>query len=155
MTDEYLSKLMKAEVYQLKEGTSTSYYWKYGDGNLPSRLSIYDKEFSNVQRKGRNIMHPVAGQMAGKFRIDETSPYKLHKPYTLRSQIWTHEDFPALMGFGTIGISNADGKVEDVGDLLIFHRLDIKKIKILIFPGMGRNPDHIHRCFQFLDTLEE
>ena len=155
MIDDYLLKLMKTEVYQLKDGTKTSYYWIDGDGNLPERLSINEQEFTNVQRKGRNTMHPIAGQIVGKFKKNEQSPYKLHKPYTLRSQIWQYEDYPALMGFGTVGISDCSGKVEDVGDLMIFNRIDSTKIKIRIFPAMGDNPDNIKQCLKFVDTLAD
>lgn len=155
MNDDYLMKLMKTEVYQLKEGTKTSYYWVDGDGNLPERLSINEQEFTNVQRKGRNTMHPIAGQIVGKFKKNEQSPYKLHKPYTLRSQIWQYEDYPALMGFGTVGISDCSGKVEDVGDLMIFQRIDTITFKIRIFPAMGDNPDNIKQCLKFVDTLAD
>ena len=137
MIQEFISKSMKVAVYQHKEGTKSSYYWQQGCKILPGRLSISrGSEMTNVQHKGRNAMHPVVGQLIGAFKVAEESPLKQHKPL--------------FIGYGTIGISNASGKVEDTGDLIVMHSTDQwQNIRIFYFAGMG-NVNDMEQVMRFL-----
>ena len=153
MNDEFIKANFQAGTYSLKEGTKSSYYWKAGFSELPNRLSISrDKELTKVDRKGRNLLHPIAGQMVGNFTGKESSTYKMFKPYTCRTQIWRVEEYPQFIGYGTIGITNEKGVVEDTGDLLVFYTPDNwEEIKIFFFAGMG-NPDNLLEAMDFANN---
>lgn len=154
MNEEFLKKAISVASYHIKEGTTSSYYWQEGTKLLPNRLSISKESITKVQRKGRNLQK-VAGQCVGKFRNDEESPFKLHKPYTLRTQIWQIEEFLEFVGYGTCGISGDDGKIHDTGDLMVFYADDGEwhKIRIFVFKGMGRNPDDMIEAIKFASSL--
>ena len=110
MIDSFLSQSMQVAVYTHKEGTKTSYYCTSGAKILPNRLSISrNTEITSVQRKGRNLLHPISGQLLGKYRVDEKSPLKQHKPFRLRTQLWQVPLHPSFIGYGTIGISDEEG----------------------------------------------
>ena len=147
MIAEFISRTMQVAYYQHKEGTSTSYYWQGGSKILPNRLSISkEKEMTNVERKGRNIIHKIAGQLLGQFKVSEESPLKQHKPYNVRTQIWQVPLYPLFIGYGTIGISGQSGKVEgDTGDLVVLYSSDSgdkpRNITIFYFVGMGNIND--------------
>lgn len=157
MIEEFISKSMKVAIYQHKEGTKSSYYWRQGSKILPSRLSISrGSEMTNVQHKGRNAMHPVVGQLLGKFKVAEESPLKQHKPYVVRTQLWQVPLYPLFIGYGTIGISNESGKVTgDTGDLIVMHSTDQwESISIFYFAGMG-NPNDMPQVMRFLTSYIE
>lgn len=157
MIEEFISKSMKVAIYQHKEGTKSSYYWQQGSKILPSRLSISrGSEMTNVQHKGRNAMHPVVGQLLGKFKVAEESPLKQHKPYVVRTQLWQVPLYPLFIGYGTIGISNESGKVTgDTGDLIVMHSTDQwESISIFYFAGMG-NPNDMPQVMRFLTSYIE
>ena len=154
MNEKKKKKAISVASYHIKEGTTSSYYWQEGTKLLPNRLSISKESITKVQRKGRNLQK-VAGQCVGKFRNDEESPFKLHKPYTLRTQIWQIEEFLEFVGYGTCGISGDDGKIHDTGDLMVFYADDGEwhKIRIFVFKGMGRNPDDMIEAIKFASSL--
>lgn len=152
MNQEFISKSMKVAVYQHKEGTKSSYYWQQGIRLLPNRLSIKEGEMTNVQRKGRNAMQKIVGQLLSNFRLDEESPLKQHEPYTCRTQIWQVPLYPLFIGYGTIGISNEQGKVKDTGDLIVLYSTDQwETICIFYFAGMG-NINYHEQVMKFLDS---
>ena len=154
MTNEFVSKTMSVATYQRKSGTASSYYWKDGVKLLPDRLSISKDSFTNVQRKGRNLQK-IAGQCVGNFKKTESSPFKINKPYTLRTQIWQHGNFLNLIGYGTIGITGTDSRVHDTGDLVVFYAEDDSWniIQIFIFYGMGTDPDKRDEAMRFVSKL--
>ena len=154
MIEGFISKAMKVAVYSHKEGTSTSYYLKAGEVLLPSRLSISKgNEMTSVHRKGRNILHPIVGQLLGNFTAKEESALKMYKPYSVRTQIWKIPLFPDFIGYGTIGITSESGKVEDTGDLVVLHSTDDwETISIFYFAGMG-NPNDLSQVMKFLDSF--
>lgn len=153
MIGNFISKTMLVAHYTHKQGTKTSYYFTSGASLLPNRLSISrDTEITCVQRKGRNLLHPVVGQLLGKFRVDEESPLKQHKPFRLRTQLWQVPLHPSFIGYGTIGISDEDCKVTDTGDLvMLFSRDEWETIDIYYFAGMG-NPNDMEQVVKFLEN---
>ena len=150
MSDEFFKANFQTGTYTLKAGTKGSYYWTEGFSGLPNRLSISrDRELTKVDRKGRNLLHPIAGQMVGNFTAKETSPFKMYKPYTCRTQIWRVEDYPQFIGYGTMGITNEKGEIEDTGDLLLFYTPDDwEHIRIFHFAGMG-NPENLLEAMNY------
>ena len=150
MIQDFISKSMKVAIYARKEDTATSYYWQSGSGILPNRLSISKNQMSSVQRKGRNMLHPVSGQLLGTFRVAEESPLKQHKPFKLRTQLWQVPLHPSFIGYGTIGITNEEGKITDTGDLvMLFSHDEWETIYIYYFAGMG-NPNDLPQVEKFL-----
>lgn len=152
MIDSFISKAMQVAVYTHKEGTKTSYYCTNGAKILPNRLSISrNTEITSVQRKGRNLLHPISGQLLGKYRVDEESPLKQHKPFRLRTQLWQVPLHPSFIGYGTIGISDEEGKITDTGDLvMLFSSDEWETISIYYFAGMG-NPNDMEQVVKFLE----
>lgn len=150
MNEEFIKANFQVATYTLKEGTKGSYYRTEGFPELPNRLSISkDNELTKVSRKGRNLLHPIVGQMIGSFTQKEVSRYKEYKPYVCRTQIWKVEEYPLFIGYGTIGVTNQEGKVEDTGDLLIFYTHDNWiNIKIFHFIGMG-NPENLLEAMEY------
>jgi len=156
MNEEFLGRAMSEATYQKKDGTASSYYWKEGVKLLPERMSISQQSITKVQRKGRNLQK-VAGQCVGNFKKEEESHLKISKPYTLRTQIWSQEDFLEFVGYGTIGITGEDGRIYDTGDLLVFYAEDDAwdLIRIFIFKGMGVDPDKRDEAMRYASKLVE
>ena len=113
ISNDMIKAWYQEAIYEKKQGTTTSYYWKSGSKILPNRASINNVEITKVARKGRNLQHPVVGQFIATFTTKEESPLKLHKPYNVRTQIWQDEYYPQFIGYGTLGISDAEGRVTD------------------------------------------
>lgn len=159
MNDELMKASLSEATYEKKQGTATSYYWQSGSRILPNRASItMENEVTKVARKGRNLLHMVAGQFLGQFTRKEESPLKQHKPFHVRTQIWQDEDYPQFIGYGTTGISDAEGRVtdkSDTGDLLVFYSKDAdwQTIRIFIFAGMGKNPEHRDTAMRYANKL--
>ncbi|MBS5895159.1 MAG: hypothetical protein KIC64_04970 [Prevotella buccae] len=159
ISGEMIKASYQEATYQRKAGTSSSYYWQSGSRILPNRASItMENEVTKVARKGRNLLHPVAGQFLGQFTRKEESPLKQNKPFHVRTQIWQDEDYPQFIGYGTTGISDAEGRVtdrSDTGDLLVFYSEDTdwQTIRIFIFAGMGKNPEHRDSAMRYASKL--
>lgn len=99
-------------TYQLKEGTSTSYYFKEGDqGYLPKRLCITPYEFAPIV----GLPKQRAGQIKGTFTITENSNYKeINK--SIHSTIYAPlKPLPGIIGTGDI---------KGTKDLLVFQSND-------------------------------
>lgn len=154
MNEEFIKANYQTCIYILKEGTKSSYYWHEGSTILPNRLSISkESEMTKVCRKGRNLENPIAGQMVGTFKKTEKSPYKINNPYVCRTQIWQKAEYPLFIGYGTAGITNKEGQVEDTGDLLLFFTPDQwQTIRIFIFAGMG-NPNNLLEALEFTNNI--
>ena len=150
---DFIASTLQQATYRLKEGTKSSYYWQSGTKILPDRLSISkESEMTKVARKGRNLLHALAGQMVGTFKIHEESPLKLFKPFTCRTQIWAVDEYPLFIGYGTIGITNEEKGITDTGDLVVFYSPDNWfTIQISFFRGLG-NPDYLLQCMEFLNN---
>lgn len=149
MNAEFIKANCQVATYALKEGTASSYYWMAGFSGLPNRLSIQNAEMAKVRRTGRNTKNRFAGQMLGTFTQKETSLYKRNKPYVCRTQIWRLDEYPSFIGYGTAGVSNEQGVVEDTGDLLVYHTADNwEHIRIFRFAGMG-NPDNLMEAMEY------
>lgn len=158
MNDELVKASLSVAIYEKKQGTATSCYWQSGSRILPNRVSISNLEMAKVARKGRNLQDPVVGQFLATFTKKEKSPLKLHKPYNVRTQIWQHKYYPQFIGYGTIGISNTQGKVvksSDTGDLVIFYSEEVnwQTIKVFYLRGMGKNPESKDVAFKFVSKL--
>lgn len=150
---EFIAANLQQATYELKEGTKGSYYWKSGTRILPNRLSINKDEMTRVARTGRNLLQPIAGQMVGRFTMPEVSPLKQHKPFECRTQIWSIDEYPMLIGYGTTGISNYEGEITDTGDLVVFYTPDNwNTIQIFFFRGLG-NPNCLLPCMRYVNEF--
>lgn len=139
MTRQFIESTLQRAIYKRKEGTITSYYWKSGSRRLPNRMGITKDQFSRAERKGRNLQK-VTGQIKGTFTQSESSPLKKFKPYNLHTQIWSIPEFPLLIGYGTIGISNDAGNIDrtsETEDLILLYSpsSDWGEIEIFYFPN--------------------
>ncbi|PDP59657.1 hypothetical protein CLI71_08490 [Prevotella intermedia] len=159
MNEDLMKASYQEATYQRKAGTSSSYYWRSGSRILPNRASITMKnEVTKVARISRNLLHPVVGRFLGQFTRKEESPLKQNKPFHVRTQIWQDECYPQFIGYGTTGISDAEGRVtdkSDTGHLLMFYSEDAdwQSIRIFIFAGMGKNPEYRDSAMRYASKL--
>lgn len=155
INEELIRQSLHTAVYQLKEGTKTSYYWQSGSKILPNRASISKGLMRDVRMKGRALNNTTIGQFKSTFTKKEDSPFKIYKPYCFNTLIFFHEDYPQFIGWGTAGISNENGQIEDTGDLLIFYSEDAnwKTLQVLVFMGMGSNPDTLNEAMRYATKL--
>lgn len=97
--------------YQLKPGTSTSYYFKSGDaGYLPKRICITTKEFAPINGKPKQ----KAGQLKATFTRQEESIYKRGAGSIHSSIFALIKPEPSIIGTGDIAGTR---------DLLVFQSL--------------------------------
>lgn len=123
MNEVLIAQKHEVFSYTQKEGTSSSYYLREGDRNiLPERIGFTRDGFLKLQRKGRALTEKKMGQITGTFRRDETSPYKVNKPYRIFSSLWEAGDHSSFIGYGDIGISSKEGRIESGRDLFIAFR---------------------------------
>ena len=146
--EKYIQAAMQEAWYQRKAGTLSSYYHNAGCRILPNRLSISRDEFTMVRRKGRKLIHPVIGQLLGRFTKNEESPLKANSPFMVRTQIWHIPEYPLFIGYGSIGISNEEGKIDresDTEDLIILEveAPDWERIRIFYFPAMIKKLEEV------------
>ncbi len=146
--EKFIAAAMQETLYQRKPGTSSSFYYQAGCRILPNRLSISRDELSMVRKKGRNLIHPVIGQLIGQFTKGEESPLKANFPYVVRTQIWQIPEYPLFIGYGSIGISNEEGTMDresDTGDLIILAADDPEweRIQIFFFPAMIKQLEEV------------
>lgn len=152
MENEFLRKKLRVCTYQLKQGTKSSYYFCGGERLLPNRVSITSDCFTQVQKKGRNLQ-TNAGQFVSSFNKNEDSVLKKYPPYTIRTQIWKIEDYPQFIGYGTCGITNEKGKIQDTGDLMVFYsNNNWKTITIFYFVGMA-TPQFKDEAFKYVASI--
>lgn len=156
MNKDFINATRQTAIYKLKEGTKGSYYWFSGSRCLPNRISLsIGGEYSKVQKKGRNLQDAIAGQLISTFKVCESSPLKMFRPYCCRTQIWQKAEYPALFGYGTLGITGEDGRIFDTKDLIVLRcnsNCDI--VKVHIFNGLG-TPDAVLDVMGFVNELEK
>ena len=142
-------------VYNLKEGTATSYYRVSGYDLLPKRMSISKSDMTNVAKVGRNRTNKSVGQLVGRFTKEEESLYKKCEPYVVRTQIFESGGFPSILGYGTIGITNAQKNVRDNGDLIVLQAEDEewKVVVMTIVKGIANNPDEVASAMAKIDAM--
>jgi hypothetical protein len=152
MTDEFLKSNHLQFIYELKPGTSTSYYLTAGArGILPARIGVTRESFSSIHQTGRNHLEKLTGQIKATFKKSDISIYKKNKPFWIHTSLFEIQEFPVFAGYGDIGISNDEGKTESTEDLLIIHSSDQwQRIIIHIFRGMLFQKDQV---FPYLYNL--
>lgn len=137
MEKQFLNAVVKSSVYKRKPDTAMSYYRTLGEKILPERLSISrESQINQTANKGRNLQNRVVGQLLGTFKKSEVSPLKQNKPYSIRTNIWEDSNYPLLIGYGTIGISNEAGKIDrqsDTGDLIVLCSTNRNWDEIIIY----------------------
>jgi len=138
MNDEFLKSKHLQFSFELKPNTSTSYYLTAGArGILPARIGVTRESFSLIHQTGRNHLEKLTGQIKATFKKSDESIYKKHKPYWCHTSLFEIQEFPVFAGYGDLGISNALGKTESTGDLLILHTSDQwKTLSIHLFRGL-------------------
>ena len=132
--------------YKLKKETKATYYLQEGRRNvLPERISYDENGFFSIQKKGRALTEIKRGQILGYFRKDEISEYKKHKPYRFFSTIWQALRYPSFIGYGDIGVSNCEGKIESSNDLFILYQPSRGVLEIHLFRSLVLNKDNVLR----------
>jgi hypothetical protein len=152
MDTEFLKSNHLHFRYELKPGTSTSYYLTAGaNGILPSRIGITRQTFAQIKQTGRGHLEKLTGQLKATFKKNDQSIYKKQKPFWIHTSIYEIQAFPVFAGYGDIGITNGSGKTEGTGDLLILHSSDSwKTLSVHIFRGMLFQKDQV---FPYLYNL--
>lgn len=153
LSQEFIKKAMKPALYELKEGTSTSYAYVSGSQLLPKTISIIRiEDASKVSCTGRGML-PRVGQMKSYFTKAEASPYKQYKPFKVQTAIWPAEPYRTLF-YGTIGLTGSNGRIgRDNGDLIVFYTADWKQVQVFVFIGLaeaGRLAGNLAEALDFL-----
>ncbi|MFA5229070.1 MAG: hypothetical protein WC446_04915 [Candidatus Paceibacterota bacterium] len=146
--EKYIQAAMQESWYERKAGILSRYYHKTGCKILPNRLSISRDELNNVRKKGRKLTHPVIGQLVGRFTKEEESPLKVNYPFMCRTQIWQIPEYPLFIGYGSIGISDEERKIDwksDTEDLIILEAEDPawERIRIFYFHAMIKELEEV------------
>jgi hypothetical protein len=144
MNENLIKAKHQTAIYQLKEGTKTSYYYQSGINTLPGRIGFNKFEFVETKRTGRNL-HKSKAQLKATFKKSESSLYKKFKPFTIHTNIWQFPEYILFIGYGSIGISDKIGKIIDTNDLIIIFSSSSswKELEIHIFPGMLMNLEEV------------
>lgn len=137
MNKEFMKSLMKVAIFEKKADTKTSYYIKAGETPLPSRLSIdLSNVFTTSANKGRMVSGDmVIGEIRGEFRKSEVSALKQNPPFKVSSKIFRKTDFPQLLGYGTLAISNEEGRTCKEEGVVIFVDMGVNLLKIFFIAG--------------------
>lgn len=144
MNEVLITKKHEVFVYGLKEGTSSSYYLKEGERNiLPERIGYSEDCFLKIQNKGRALNEKKKGQVTGTFRKDESSVYKQNKPFRLFSTVWEAQNCPEIIGYGDIGISNKQARIESSKDLFIIYKPCKDILEIHLFRSLVESKDEV------------
>ncbi len=144
MKEYLISKKHEVFVYGQKEGTKSSYYLKEGEKSiLPERIAFSGDCFLKLQNKGRALTEKRKGQVTGTFRKDETSVYKQNKPFRFFSTLWEATDYPFLVGYGDIGVSNVEGRIRSTNDLFILFKPCRDILEIHLFRSLVESKDEV------------
>ena len=136
MNIEFLKTQIKSAIYQHKEGTKGSYYFKSGNTILPSRLDItLGSTMTRVSNKGRILSEEEVGEIRGTFKKIEESPLKQFKPFKIYSRIFRMLEFPHLTGWSGIAISDKGGKTKNEEGVAVFHRNGEDLLEIFFISG--------------------
>jgi len=77
MNDLFLKSNHLQYLYELKQGTKTSYYLPAGArGILPARIGITKESFSMIHQTGRGHLEKLTGQIKATFKKNDESIYK-------------------------------------------------------------------------------
>ena len=157
MNVEFIKSQIKVATYAKKADTEGSYYRVNGDIILPNRLSIsLGKVITSSTKKGRMVAGDlVVGEIRGEFTKTETSPLKKNKPYKINSKIFKKIEFPQLAGYGTLAISNPEGRTNMEEGVVVFADMGSNLIKIFFMAG-ERYPSRIDEvCAYVSETIEK
>jgi len=144
MNELLISKKHEVFVYGQKEGTVSSYYLKEGEKNvLPERIGYAENCFLKLQNKGRALTEKKKGQVTGTFRKDEFSVYKQNKPFRLFSTVWEAQNCPDFVGYGDIGLSSKEGRIQSSNDLFIIYRPCKDILEIHLFRSLVESKEEV------------
>ena len=137
MNKEFIKSQIKVATYAKKADTEGSYYRVNGDTILPNRISVtMGKVITTSARKGRMVNGDlVVGEIRGEFKKTEESPLKKNKPYKINSKIFKKVEFPQLTGYGTLAISNPDGRTSMEEGVVIFSDIGNNLFQIFFMTG--------------------
>lgn len=138
MNEQLIKAKHEPSLYELKEGTTSSYYLKEGKRNLlPERLTFSKEGFKVLKHTGRLMTEKKVGQLAGTFKVKEESCYKLYKPFSIFSSIFEAKDYPLFIGYGDIGLSKeGPEKPERTKDLFILYSPGKGTLEVHLFKGL-------------------
>jgi hypothetical protein len=144
MNDILIKSRHEIFQYRHKQDTRASFYLFEGRRNvLPERISYDENGFFSIQKKGRALTEIKKGQIIGYFRKDEYSEYKRHKPNRFFSTIWQALNYPLFVGYGDIGVSNREGKIESSNDFFILYKPSNDVLEIHLFKSLVQGKDYV------------
>lgn len=156
MNKDFLRLQIKSSIYQLKEGTKSSYYFQSGESILPSRLDIaLGSTMTNASPKGRILSEKVVGEIRGTFKKIEESPLKQFKPFKINSRIFRKVEFPHLTGWSSIAISDQKGKTRNEEGVAVFLRTGVDILEIFFVAGKPLPDLILAVCEIVSETIKE
>ncbi len=137
LNNEFLNSICSMSVYDKKQGTSTAYMRVEGSSLLPKTITLIDRNGAPIKNTGRGAK-PRVKQLKSYFTLKEQSPYMMNKPYRVVTSVYEIEGHQRFFS-GTIGIPNAEGKIKDIGDLLIIATDNWESLQVAIFKGLAKD----------------
>ncbi len=133
--------------YTLKEGTEDTFIKLYGCTTLPDTISYFPychccMDRTKTVKNGK--IHKQVGAISGQFEPSEHSPLMKHDPYIMGTGIIHIENYPRILGYGQICISDEEGDVNEcTQDLIVLVSPDygLRNILIYYFEGMAGEAD--------------
>lgn len=139
MTTEFIKGIERKAIYNRKPDTKTAFY--FGEGRrslLPYRISVTlsGDGFKRITQTGRALQFIKRGEVRAVFTNSEHgSPYQLlPKGSRMHFSLWEAEEHPFLVGFSSIGRTNANDKMEDTKDLVVALG-DSDTMEFRVYPG--------------------
>ena len=130
-------------IYELKEGTSSSYYLKEGPtGILPNRMSI-GKDLSPVKQTLKTVKS--IGMIKASYNKQETGIYKNLNQGEITSSIFPDQNHQDFTGYFILD------ERHKIFDLWIINSTDNGlTYRMDYFPGLALNKSDIDNCFYLL-----
>lgn len=152
MNTNFIKSLIKVAIYARKADTKNSYYRQSGDDVLPSRIDLsLGNTFTQAAHKGRMLMGNVVGEIRGQFKKTEESPLKQFKPYKISSKIFRQLEFPQLIGWSDIAVSDPEGKAKKIEGIAVFADMGNDSLQIFFMAG-NPLPDLISSVCEYVSS---
>lgn len=146
MTTEFCKAIEQRVTYHRKPDTKCSFYHGSGrKGLFPYRINatLTGDGFKRITRTGRALEFVKKGEVRAVFtKPEHGSPYQLGKDARIHFSLWESEEYPFLLGFSSVGRTNAHGQIEDTNDLVIALG-NADTLEFRIFPGAYEQRDGI------------
>jgi hypothetical protein len=98
INNELINTKHSISIYELKQGTTSSYYRTAGGTILPERLGL--GLFVEIKKSLKS--HNRIAEIKSRYRKDESGLYYNMNDRYIHTSIWTNPNYPDFYGYGII-----------------------------------------------------